>query len=284
MAHPDADRLALLALDDADLDPADVRQARAHVAGCATCAAELDSLERVVTAGRAGARQGLIAPPPGLWARVAAEADVPRGHAVAAPAEGAHRGDPIDGPPATNELRSPSGPGGPPPGAAADDRRSRRGLVAAAVVGLVVGAGVVAGIAVSTDDEPPTAQPPSDDLTDPPPTDTGRVVARADLEPLPRQRTAGSARVVSDDGGRRLEVRLGRLDRGTGYVQVWLYDPATLDMVTVGVLDSGWRESFAVPDGLDLGAYSGVDVSREPYDGDPGHSDTSLARGDLRRS
>lgn len=38
---------------------------------------------------------------------------------------------------------------------------------------------------------------------------------------------------------------------------------------------------LTVPDGLDADAYSVVDVSIQPYDGDPAHSGDSLLRGTL---
>jgi hypothetical protein len=65
-----------------------------------------------------------------------------------------------------------------------------------------------------------------------------------------------------------------------GFVEVWLLDAKTGGMVALGVLD-GDHGSFAVPPGLDLSAYDQVDVSKEPYDGDPAHSTESLARGRL---
>ena len=41
------------------------------------------------------------------------------------------------------------------------------------------------------------------------------------------------------------------------------------------------RAPTPCPPGLDLAAYDQVDVSREPYDGDPAHSKVSLARGQV---
>ena len=70
------------------------------------------------------------------------------------------------------------------------------------------------------------------------------------------------------------------LDGGPGFVEVWLLDAETGGMVSLGVLD-GDHGSWAVPADLDLSAYDQVDVSREPYDGDPAHSQVSLARGRL---
>jgi hypothetical protein len=77
-----------------------------------------------------------------------------------------------------------------------------------------------------------------------------------------------------------LSVELRNADPGDGFLEVWLLDAKTGGMVSLGVLD-GDRGSYAVPPGLDLAAYDQVDVSREPYDGDPAHSKVSLARGQV---
>jgi hypothetical protein len=44
---------------------------------------------------------------------------------------------------------------------------------------------------------------------------------------------------------------------------------------------SGTESRFVIPTGLDLAEYPIVDVSREPFDGDPAHSSDSIARGTL---
>jgi hypothetical protein len=49
-------------------------------------------------------------------------------------------------------------------------------------------------------------------------------------------------------------------------------------MVALGVLD-GTTGTFTVPPTLRLSRYDKVDVSRERFDGDPTHSNVSLARG-----
>ena len=47
-----------------------------------------------------------------------------------------------------------------------------------------------------------------------------------------------------------------------------------------GVL-RGDTATFPVPDGLDLGEFPVVDISVEPFDGDPSHSGDSVVRGTL---
>ncbi len=50
--------------------------------------------------------------------------------------------------------------------------------------------------------------------------------------------------------------------------------------MSLGVVD-GASGTFTVPDGLDLSRYDLVDVSAEPYDGNPAHSGDSIIRGKL---
>ena len=92
-------------------------------------------------------------------------------------------------------------------------------------------------------------------------------------------RTARS-RLTGQPARESLSVELHDSDPGTGFLEVWLLDAKTGGMVSLGVLD-GERGSYAVPPGLDLAAYDQVDVSREPYDGNPAHSEVSLARGQV---
>ena len=61
---------------------------------------------------------------------------------------------------------------------------------------------------------------------------------------------------------------------------MWLLEPGSQRMVALGVVDGG-SAVLPVPAGVDLAAYSVVDVSVEPDDGDPAHSAVSVARGDL---
>ena len=51
-------------------------------------------------------------------------------------------------------------------------------------------------------------------------------------------------------------------------------------MVSLGVLGHQ-AGTFVLPTGLDLAQYPIVDISHEPYDGDPAHSAESIARGVL---
>jgi anti-sigma-K factor RskA len=84
----------------------------------------------------------------------------------------------------------------------------------------------------------------------------------------------------AQDGSKTLSVKLTQLEGGggTGFHEVWLADAQAQRMVALGVLE-GTSGTFAVPDGVSLQAYPLVDISLEPYDGDPAHSATSVARG-----
>ena len=65
------------------------------------------------------------------------------------------------------------------------------------------------------------------------------------------------------------------------FYEVWLLSPDTNGLVALGVLGPADQGTFEVPQGLDLSRYSVVDVSREPFDGNPAHSADSIVRGTL---
>ena len=108
-----------------------------------------------------------------------------------------------------------------------------------------------------------------------------QVLASGQLQPLTEAGTEGSAEVVEVDGHQRLRVQLSTVpDGGDGYLEVWLLRPDVSGMVTLGVLD-GDQGEFLLPEGIDLGEYAVVDISREHMDGDPGHGGDSLVRGEV---
>jgi anti-sigma factor RsiW len=135
------------------------------------------------------------------------------------------------------------------------------GLVAAAVV-LVAGSAAVTSVMVRDGQEPPVAGQPQ----------------QADLEPV---EGSGSGRVqmVDDDGAVSMTVETHDLPEvGQGeYYQVWLFNPQTGKMLSLGILGPEGKGGFEFPDTL-LGRYQVVDVSLEEDDGDPAHSVTSVLR------
>jgi hypothetical protein len=105
-------------------------------------------------------------------------------------------------------------------------------------------------------------------------------VAETQLAALPEHQGQGAAEIVETADGTELVVDVSGLSGGEGFYEVWLIDPDTFAMVGLGALtDESGR--FPVPDGLDLSQYRVVDVSLEPFDGDPVHSRDSVVRGEL---
>jgi len=258
--HLEPEDLALAALGE-PLEPA----ARDHLAGCAQCAAEHASLAGAVAAGRAavpGGEGDLVPAPPSVWAAVSAELGLDpavRPGGREAPAFAPEAVAPVVGRPvATEPVTTPA----PTP-----LRRPRPGVrwpavAAAAVVGVAAGGGAVRW----WDERTPG---PS-------------VLEQASLAALPAwPEASGEATVERDaDGTRRLVLSLAGATGPSGYHEVWLIDRDVTKLVSLGVLhgDSG---SFVLPDGLDLAEYPVVDVSEEPFDGDPAHSGDSIVRGIL---
>lgn len=246
--HLDDELLTLLALGE---DTASDDE-RAHADACPRCRAEVDKLREVVELARPAVE--LVPPAPRVWDAIAAELELgaaPVGTAAA-----------TDGP----AVPAPGAPA-PEQAATADvvplTRRRRAGwawVAAAAVAGLVVGSAVTWGIV-----RQPAAQ----------------VVATATLEPLPGWTASGSAAVESrSDGTRELVVDLEGDVGEDGFREVWLLRPDLSGLVSVGTLEGG-SGRFDLPSGLDLDDFSVVDVSEEPFDGDPAHSGDSIVRGGL---
>lgn len=254
MQHCAPEQLSLAALHE-PLPAADV----AHLESCAQCREELASLRRGVDAlavPELAAPGPAVAPPPGVWAGIAAATGVataPRREVLAA----------VPPPPAA--VPPPPAPAPEPAPAPVVPLRTRRSrLLLAAAASLVVGVGIGAGaVALGTGD------------------DEGLSVAAAALDPLDDRGASGEARVVERDGDLVLEVDLTAADPQDGFYEVWLLDEAVEDLVSLGVVRGGSEVALALPPGLDLGEYPVVDVSVEPLDGDPGHSGVSVARGVL---
>jgi hypothetical protein len=152
-------------------------------------------------------------------------------------------------------------------------RRSRRRSVlvaAAALTGVVlggVGGYVLADRGGSSSDRPLAS--------------AGTPVAAGTLDPVGQD--VGSGRLVMSrlDGARSLTITFARTVTGPGYVEAWLLDPLTDEMLALGIVGPGGG-TVTVPPDADLSRFTTVDISREPFDGDPAHSAESLSRGVLR--
>ncbi|WP_229069138.1 anti-sigma factor [Actinoplanes sp. DH11] len=215
-----------------------------HLAGCAGCRYDLESLREVSEIGaQTQDLRDLPPPPEHLWRAIEAEiapAAASPGGSAAVTDLAAHRGR-------------------------AHRRRSRwlAPVLAAAAAAVLAVAGTVVfdRLAGRTGGE--------------------QVLARATLAPLETVPAAagGDVRVLAD-GQMRVDVR--GLPLTTGFHEVWLIDPDDLTkMVAIGNLSGQPDVVLPVPVGTDLNRYRLVDVSDEPHDGDATHSGRSLLRGTL---
>ncbi len=90
----------------------------------------------------------------------------------------------------------------------------------------------------------------------------------------------GDASVIETTGGQMIEVDIGNLRPASGeFLEVWLIRPDVSGMVSLGTARPDGR--YELPPGMRLADFPIVDVSTEPYDGDPVHSGASLLRGVL---
>lgn len=275
MEHLDAELLSLMALGeplgaDADAD---------HLANCPQCRETLRALQHAVHVATLDlADIELEAPGSQTWTAIHQALGLSPELAA----------DPLSrraaGPPMSS---SPPGPaaadtsGTEPPAApiplrqGAKKRLARpRFWTAAAAAGIVVGiaAGwIAAGVLERAGTPAPTASQSAPAAV---------VLAQTALTPLPSHTGTGEAQVQQlPDGSRRLAIRLSN-DPISGFRGVWVGSADLSKMVSLGVLanDSG---VFTIPAGTDLAQYPVVDISNQPYNGNPAHSADSIARGTL---
>ena len=107
------------------------------------------------------------------------------------------------------------------------------------------------------------------------------IVASVALEPLADYSTTGTATVEVVDGTEMLAVDVSGLPSTDGYFEVWLLAPDASSMIALGTLPAGESTVLPLPAGVSLADYPVVDISAEPYDGDPAHSTDSIVRGTL---
>ena len=275
MSHPDDEVLVDLAItgpDAADASPARARPPRhlrdllqhrlraaphadPHVAGSIRCRLGRPAGEPVVEDRRADRRPR----DHGCRPRTPGVPDGSGGHG---------RGDPGAGEPGSRRIRRrgsgraaqhPPRPGGEP----ATAPRRLGGRIAAA--GLAIG--LLTGRALWNEPAPAST--------------TVSQVALDTLDASDPQRL-GEAAVVRTAGGYELTVDTSTpLDAGDGYLEVWLINRDLKRMVSVGVLGSDGPASFPISQALIDQGYVVVDISREHYDDQPGHSGDSVVRGKL---
>jgi hypothetical protein len=109
----------------------------------------------------------------------------------------------------------------------------------------------------------------------------GTQVAATQLQALDRSGASGTAVVVEHaDHTLQLEVTLRSPRPASGYYEAWLADAGLGRMVAVGALHQG-TTTLPLPAGLSPRSYPIVDVSVQQLNGNPAHSDVSVARGRL---
>lgn len=253
MQHVDPEVIALLALGE----PAADDDARSHLTTCSRCAGEVASLAATVGAARSVTpADALVMPPPQVWEGIrgalslspALDPDISATRPAPLPGQGTAPRDDL----ASRRARRAGARGG----------RGGAWLGVAAATGLVVGGAGGALVAGGSDTGP-----------------AGVVVAQGALDPLPGWDAGGTAVVEETaDGTRELVVTLEGGEGLQGYKEVWLIDREVSRLVSLGILEGG-EGRFVVPSSLDLSEFPVVDVSDEPYDGDPSHSGDSIIRG-----
>jgi anti-sigma-K factor RskA len=115
------------------------------------------------------------------------------------------------------------------------------------------------------------------------PSESPAQVAVAALKPYDDPGARGTAVVREASSAQRtVTVSVSGLPAKPGsFYEVWLMDPSNAHLVALGVLDAHGDGTFSVPPGIDLHAYSALDVSLQPMNGSPLHSGDSPVRGEI---
>ncbi len=156
----------------------------------------------------------------------------------------------------------------PTPGRGSARHSSRKGrrprLIAAAAAVLVVGGAAAGGVvAASHRESAPTAT--------------------VSLSPVPGGTGSGSSGDATMNGhgaDQTMKVHARGLadPPGHAFYEVWLLNTTTNAMLPVGVLPDDGQGQYSLPASRTAG-YDAVDVSLEPNDNNPAHSDDSVLRG-----
>ncbi|NEB93920.1 anti-sigma factor domain-containing protein [Streptomyces bauhiniae] len=259
MKHADEETLLLMALGELPATSDSL-----HLRTCSTCQRELESFRRVVRTAQAPepAADLLLQPPPGLWTDIAAELSLEERHltpevAVDDELHAIITGQRAGKQPTFEPAARPPVPV--PPGRA---RRRMRFSVALAACAALLGAAAGSTVTwwVTRDGSTPS------------------VAGGKPLDSL-RAASTGYASLRGTPAHRSLTVDVKGLPSTSGYFEVWLMNSSHTKLVSMGVLDPDGKATLPVPENIDLGEYSVVDVSVQPYNGKPDHSGKSIVRG-----
>ena len=258
MAHLNPDRLADQVLGDEEPLTAAEQD---HLASCAECRDELAELSRIANLGRQPEHiVPELVPANSIWESIQGQlagqaptaATTEPAAATTEPAAATTEGAADSAPTSPTVVELPT---------RTPRRRSWLLVAAAAVLGLIVGAGVTVEVF----------------------RDQVEVTAATSLEPLPGQVGHGTAELVSDQGRPELRVQIDAPATPDRYREVWLINTDGERMYSLGVLPNDGRATYPLPPALagQLQDFTIVDVSVEPYDGNPAHSRDSQVRGVL---
>jgi len=240
--HVDDELIDLLA---GESDPTTARRLVAHLRSCPRCVDQLISAVFAVCALRASARVEL-------------ESATPI-HESETESESESESD-AEGQTAAGEARlKPS-----PVDTARAPHRWRKHLAAVAASVILLVAGLLIGSRVASGPAPVT----------------GPTIVDVKLTPLEAPPSAGGQVTVEATGDtRQLLVRTTSLPAPptNHFYEVWLLDPKTLKMMSMGVLGPSGQGEYAVTAPI-MAGYSAVDVSLQANDGDPAHSTVSVLR------
>lgn len=254
MSHCDPETLALRSLGERVGTP----DVDAHLATCQECQDQLASLGTLVGIARTRGPVEMQQPSAAVWAQIHDELGLTT--AVTNRSDTASTATPA--PHLEQDVA---------PVVSLQERRDRRArpstwLLAAAGIGGIVVGGVVTAAVVGTDAQ--------ESLT---------VASSVDLDPLPAWDAQGTAELAVNAQGQQMLVVALDADAAAsadGFQEVWLIDENVEGMVSLGILE-GSDGQFVIPDGVDVAAFPIVDISLEPFDGDPTHSGDSIARGQI---
>jgi len=104
------------------------------------------------------------------------------------------------------------------------------------------------------------------------------VIAAVDLDVLGESGT-GRATLVDREGALQLQLAVDGVEAPDGFTEVWLINADLTELISLGPIRADG--TYDLPAGLDPTVFPVVDVSFEPFDGNPEHSGDSVLRGQL---